>query len=59
MHRIIILLPQYPLYAFQFGLGKVMQHAMALYGVPWGLTVWSVGPKVPVFDSVRVVMGEV
>ena len=59
MHRIVIPLPQYPLYASQFGLGKLMQHAMASYGVPWGLTVWSVGQKVSVLDSVRVIMGVV
>jgi hypothetical protein len=57
--RIVIPLPQYPLYASQFGLGTPTQHAMALYGVPWGLTVWPVGEKVSLFDSVRVVMGVV
>ena len=52
-------MPQYPLYAFPFGLGTLNQPAMASYGVPWGLTVWPVGQKVPLFDSVRVVMGVV
>ena len=58
-HRIVISPPQYPLYASQFGLGTLPQHAMASYGVPWGLTVWPVGQKVPLFDSVRVIRGVV
>ena len=50
-------MPQYPLYASQFGLESLTQPSMASYEVPWGLTVWLVGQEVPFFDSVRVVMG--
>ena len=54
--RIVTPMPQSPLYAFQFGLGTLTQPSMASYGVPLGLTVWPVGQKEPLFDSVRVVM---
>jgi len=50
---------QYPPYASQFGLGTLLQHTRATYSVPWGVTVWPVGKNVPLFDSVKVVMGMV
>jgi len=49
-------MPQYPSYAFQFGLGTLPQPARATYSVPRGLTVWPVRQKVPLFDSVKVIM---